>query len=521
MFTLAQPAYHRYNPYEELAMQQELQHRRQVEAYLPRQREAEEIERRRHEYAAAVRAEYERRQQAELQRRRQAELQRRRQAHQARGRHSMYDGGLESLFDALYGGQSSHQARPWSHTHEEHQPNPTARKSPTPTPPTPSRDPASTPVPVSTPAPVPTTTEPEIEEPQVDTAPSYAAIQSVLSSLTALQSEFTFPTRLDFQPGSSKLAYTSNNAPLHGYEHALTGLLTRLDAVESYGDDGVRRARKEAVKTIEQELERLDGMKAEAWKRINEPEPQVVKLSDESEVDPTSVPLPEDEDEDMEGGSQTIAPQSQSEEPWASADYDPTEPTLPSKAEQSAPPEQTIDTDPALTSAQSPFDTEHAVSDDVVSTPEPLAHSLTSPSHSEVSNSDSYSGLELEEYIDVETSSMSEDEGTDLEEVEKDGDLELMNACEHALTGLLNQLDAVESHGSDEVWRIQKEVVKTIKREWKRPDGMKAEAWKRTNEPEPETAKSSAESEVDPTSVTFTEKEDEKMEHGLQATVCG
>ncbi|CUA78437.1 hypothetical protein RSOLAG22IIIB_13148 [Rhizoctonia solani] len=85
---------------------------------------------------------------------------------------------------------------------------------------------------------------------------------------------------------------------------------------------------------------------------------------------------------------------------------------------------------------------------------------------------------------------------------------------------MLTRLDAVESRGNDEVWRIQKEVVKTIKREWKRPDGMKAEAWKRTNEPEPEIAKSSTESEVDPTSVTFTENEDEKMEDGLQANVC-
>ncbi|CUA74807.1 hypothetical protein RSOLAG22IIIB_11503 [Rhizoctonia solani] len=434
MFTLAQPAYHRYNPYEELAMQQELQRRRQVEAYLRRQREAEEMERRRREYEAAVRAEYERRQQAELERRRQAELERRRQAHQARGRHSMYEGGLESLFDALYGGQSSHQARPWSHTHEEqHQPNPTARKSPTPTPPTPSRDPASTSVPVSTPVPVLTSTEPEPEEePQVDTTPSHTAIQSVLSSLTALQSEFTFPTRLDFQPGSSKLAYTPNNAPLHGYEHALTGLLTKLDAVESYGDDGVRRARKEGVKTIEQELERLDEMKAEVWRRINEPEPEVVKSNTGGEVDPTSVPLPEDEDEEMEDGSQTtvsLSSTTESEQPSAPgpAGYDPTQPTVLSEPEQSTSSEQILDTAPASGLTQTTVDTETVVSDDVVPTPDPLARSLTSPSPSNATGSDSDSGLELEEYVGVETMSLSEDEGADLEEVEKDGDLELMH----------------------------------------------------------------------------------------------
>ncbi|KAJ1302144.1 hypothetical protein OPQ81_000972 [Rhizoctonia solani] len=58
--------------------------------------------------------------------------------------------------------------------------------------------------------------------------------------------------------------------------------------------------------------------------------------------------------------------------------------------------------------------------------PEPLARSLTSPSPSEASESDSDSDLELEEYVDVETMSTSEDEGTELEEVERDGDLELM-----------------------------------------------------------------------------------------------
>ncbi|CAE6505471.1 unnamed protein product, partial [Rhizoctonia solani] len=295
MFTLAQPSYGCYNPYEELAMQQELQRRRQIEAYLCRQREAEEMQQRRREYEAAVRAEYERRREAELERRRQVELQRHRHAQQTRGRHSMYDGGLESLFDALYGGRSPRQEQAW-----QQKPSVPTRNSPTPTP-TPNSKPAS--VPVSTPTP-PTVAEPEPEEPQVDTTPSYAAVQSILSSFATLQSEFTFPAQLDFLPGSSlKLAYTPNNAPLHGYEHALTGLLTQLDAVESYGDDGVRKARKEAVKSIEKELERLDGMKAEAWKRATEPEPEVSELGSaiaEVDVDPLSVPLPEDLDEEDE-----------------------------------------------------------------------------------------------------------------------------------------------------------------------------------------------------------------------------
>jgi hypothetical protein len=109
MFAFAQPTYHQYNPYHDLAMHQELQRRRQIEAYLRRQQQVEEMERRQREYEAAVRrAEYERRRQAELQRQ-QAELQRQRQAQQARTSHSMYDGGLEALFDVLYGGQGRRQ----------------------------------------------------------------------------------------------------------------------------------------------------------------------------------------------------------------------------------------------------------------------------------------------------------------------------------------------------------------------------------------------------------------------------
>ncbi|CAE6457584.1 unnamed protein product, partial [Rhizoctonia solani] len=60
--------------------------------------------------------------------------------------------------------------------------------------------------------------------------------------------------------------------------------------------------------------------------------------------------------------------------------------------------------------------------------PGPLTRSLRSPSPSETSESDS--DVELEEYVDVEMMSVSEDEGGEIEEVEKDGDLELMREWE-------------------------------------------------------------------------------------------
>ncbi|KEP49495.1 BAG domain protein [Rhizoctonia solani 123E] len=442
MFTLAQPAYHLYNPYEELAVQQELQRRRQIEAYFRRQREAEEMERRRRDYEAAVRAEYEQRRQAELERRRQAELQRRRQAQQAHGRHSMYDGGLESLFEALYGGQG----RPWEDRQTNTPLNATYATA---------HDSSPAPAPVSTPAPESTQVEPkptpepkvEVEEPQVDTAPSHSAVQSILFSFASLQSEFTFPTRLDFVSGSSKLAYTPNNAPLHGYEHALTGLLTQLDAVESYGDDGVRRARKEAVKAIEKELGRLDGMKAEVWRRINEPEPEVsesVVPGTETEVDPASVPLPDEEDEDMDDTLGTaVSETSESfaanqspvlEEPLAPADSKQSEPTTLTGNEGSTSLEQSTFTDSTPVSTPPILDTGLTVYDDAaLVTPLPCTPTVETPvrspassSPSAVSDSDSNSDLELEEYVDVETMSTYDHKDTSLGEVENNGDLELM-----------------------------------------------------------------------------------------------
>ncbi|KAH7345727.1 hypothetical protein B0J17DRAFT_48151 [Rhizoctonia solani] len=443
MFTLAQPAYHFYNPYEELAIQQELQRRRQMEAYLRRQREAEEMERRRREYEAAVRAEYERRREAaELERLRQAELQRHRQAQQLCGRHSMYDGGLESLFDALYGGRRRAWEESRSNIPEQDRPAHTAAPSTTPSPfPVPTT--SSTPAPVSTSSEPEPTAEPEFEvEPQVDTAPSHAAVQSILSSFTTLRSEFKFPTQLDFLPGSSKLAYTTNNAPLHGYEHALTGLLTRLDAVESYGDDGVRRARKEAVKTIEKELERLDEMKAETWNRASEPETEVSEPV-ETSVDPAYVPLPEDcdeEDAEMEGVVDMVnseglptAKQLSVLEPLVTAGLDSTEPVALPDLQCSNSSENLIDASPAMSKSPAP-DTEHVIPNDAAlniplpNSPnlEPVVRLPTSSLPPEANGSGSDPDLELEQYVDVAAMSTSEDQDTNLEEVEKDRGLELM-----------------------------------------------------------------------------------------------
>ncbi|OBZ74366.1 hypothetical protein A0H81_05492 [Grifola frondosa] len=109
---------------------------------------------------------------------------------------------------------------------------------------------------------------------------SLAQIKDVEKALHTLESTFQFPEHLDFNLVSSSasndsdsedgLAYTSNNTPVHVYEHALNELLTRLDAVESGGDLEVRRLRKEVVKEVECALHEVEQKVEESRERESE-----------------------------------------------------------------------------------------------------------------------------------------------------------------------------------------------------------------------------------------------------------
>ncbi|KAI0830325.1 hypothetical protein BC628DRAFT_1474239 [Trametes gibbosa] len=116
---------------------------------------------------------------------------------------------------------------------------------------------------------------------------SLAQITSVEDALRKLESTFEFPPHLDFvnpvpadapsvaenstdsdEPGP--LAYTPNNSPVHAYEHALSELLTQLDAVESNGDLSVRGRRKEVVREVERALEEIERRVEESRERERE-----------------------------------------------------------------------------------------------------------------------------------------------------------------------------------------------------------------------------------------------------------
>ncbi|GAA5910811.1 BAG family molecular chaperone regulator [Sporobolomyces salmoneus] len=118
-------------------------------------------------------------------------------------------------------------------------------------------------------------------------------LSSLSSTFTDRQCSFEKPTSFVFQrqvPSSSSgtppLEYGSANASFLSYEDFLVNLLSKIDAVESGGDRQVKRERKALVRSVEKELERLDGMRQRAWevqlKADKEEKKEEVKEAEES-----------------------------------------------------------------------------------------------------------------------------------------------------------------------------------------------------------------------------------------------
>lgn len=105
-------------------------------------------------------------------------------------------------------------------------------------------------------------------------------LDTLSARLDALKSGFTFPAALDFQstpslsdndddtPSIPALTYASTNVSYHSHAQALLGLLVEADAVESDGDEEVRRRRKEFVRSVEVELDALERRKGEVWEAM-------------------------------------------------------------------------------------------------------------------------------------------------------------------------------------------------------------------------------------------------------------
>ncbi|BGP16027.1 hypothetical protein JCM10213_004807 [Rhodosporidiobolus nylandii] len=135
-----------------------------------------------------------------------------------------------------------------------------------------------------------------------------ATLSTLTSDFQSRQSAFAVPSSFTFQAspsatpasnsGSSTppLAFGKPNAAFLGYEDFLVSLLSKIDAVESGGDRTVKAARKDLVKRVEAELEKLDAMKEHAWEvqsqqaeEVRQEKEEIVAVETEGERDAPSV----------------------------------------------------------------------------------------------------------------------------------------------------------------------------------------------------------------------------------------
>ena len=112
------------------------------------------------------------------------------------------------------------------------------------------------------------------------------SIRAVRTQFSALESEFKFPTILDFD--HSEPVVTSNNAPVRAYELALNGLLKRLDAIESDGNEEVRDVRREVVREVERALEEVERKVKEQALQALVPEVTKQEASNVESEDPSA-----------------------------------------------------------------------------------------------------------------------------------------------------------------------------------------------------------------------------------------
>ncbi|KAL7007992.1 hypothetical protein EMMF5_002641 [Cystobasidiomycetes sp. EMM_F5] len=99
-----------------------------------------------------------------------------------------------------------------------------------------------------------------------------SAISKLKQRFDESRKAFVQPEALTFDqakstPQSPVLAFTPENKAYRLYEEALTRLLVDLDQIATEGSADVRAQRKALAVAIEEELTRLDNMKAQAWEK--------------------------------------------------------------------------------------------------------------------------------------------------------------------------------------------------------------------------------------------------------------
>jgi hypothetical protein len=143
--------------------------------------------------------------------------------------------------------------------------------------PTPAPSAAPTTAPAPTPAPT-APSAPEVPQPENDSttaiSESLSQLAQIESELAEAKSQFTFPQALSFGPQTSdsspSLLFNRTNKPYHAQNNRLLQLLLQADGVASNGDREVRRRRKEVVKAVEGEIEKMERKRDEYWAEVKE-----------------------------------------------------------------------------------------------------------------------------------------------------------------------------------------------------------------------------------------------------------
>lgn len=125
--------------------------------------------------------------------------------------------------------------------------------------------------------------EPPSDESYAEQAPSVTGsahlsakqlhiLHDLAKELNSQRASFRLPRTLVFQPtatlDSPRLAFSATNKDFLAYEDYLVKMLTRLDAVDSCNDDAVRMRRKQVVREVERELEKMDTIKRDLWESL-------------------------------------------------------------------------------------------------------------------------------------------------------------------------------------------------------------------------------------------------------------
>jgi hypothetical protein len=115
---------------------------------------------------------------------------------------------------------------------------------------------------------------------------AYQAIDDIVHELQGCTLSFRRPSDLDFVPTPLNsvsvpvLARTAKNTPLLEQIQKLEGLQKKLKHVQSHGDRGVRKARKEAGAQVERALEELKWVQNMIWNTVSEfPEHIALKMN--------------------------------------------------------------------------------------------------------------------------------------------------------------------------------------------------------------------------------------------------